>query len=63
MQQTLHNTHMAEVTLLYAFWKHASCDLYFATGTLQHTPVAPPLYAQSQNSKYNGVFSGYFCSY
>ena len=50
MQQTLHNTHMAEVTLLYAFWKHASCDLYFATGTLQHTPVAPPLYAQSQNS-------------
>ena len=25
--------------------------------------LAPPLYALSQNSKYNGAFSGYFCSY
>ena len=25
--------------------------------------LAPPLYAQSQNSKYNGAFSGYIYSY
>ena len=28
-----------------------------------HAKLVPPLCAQSQNSKYNGAFSGYFCSY